>query len=523
MATELWQAWWSGPWLLLLLPLVLRWLPLRGEGRDPAWSWRIDGLVAPVLGLGLAGLFTTTMVHPVADTFPLSASDFDQYCEMVARVADGTAGGYFSPRFTPPAWFPASISQHLGIIDALAVQSLLALAIASGALYLWGWAVHSRTAGVLAALLTAAVAPLVFMVRDLTFYPVLVAGVASMGAGLALCVRSRGVGAAALLGLACAATLLTDVRGVLYAGPVLGLGVLVALARARSPGTAVLRIGALAAPVALSWLVAHQVVSHDTTGLEEQAVRYLEHAVVAAGGEQGWRETVTAADPTLPGFLWGHSSPLALPVTFLRLQQLGQALPAVVRAAPNSQVLRAEYVTPWLLPALVASALVLGGLARRPWRLLALLGGTLPCLLMLYSASSALPQERHLATALLPMPLLFGVFIALAADRQGPVGTWKEGPRRWPWRSALLMAAVMLALWGFPGSWLSPAVRWRRGLVQTEPRVTLQKVLADDVDQPDTCSRTLSHQQQRLPAWPSRLYPSARAILELHRNEPLPR
>jgi hypothetical protein len=509
--------WWSAPWLLLLLPLLVRWLPLRGEPQEQRWRWTIDLPLAAVLGLGLTLCFSAFMVHPLPDTFPVSASDFDHYCEMVARVADGSAHEYYSPRFPPPAWLPASVSPALGIIDGLALQSFLALSLTLASLYLWGLAVHGRAAGIMAAGLAAAVVPLVFLVRDLTFYSVLVAGVAAMGASLALAVRLRGVGACLALGLACGATLLADVRAPIYVGPVVVLGALVALLRGRGWGGRGLRLLVLVAPLLLSWFVAHRVVSPDTTGLEQQAVMYLEHAVREAGGRPDWRQM--AMDEILdgPSFLWGQSSPTALPEAALRLQRLSASLPAALSRAPNAQVLRSEYVVPWGLPALVALLVVVALERRRPWRLVALAGGTLPCLLMLYSVFSALPQERHLASALLPVPLLFGVFLARATQR-GKAGGFGGGPGRWPWRSMLLLLLLALVLLGVPGSWLSPTVRWRRNVVQTEPRATLQAILDGTPRRSDHCTWALTRDAQQ-PGWPSRFYPAARVILDRHRGE----
>ncbi len=514
MLADLWLAWWSGPWILLLLPLALRWLPLRGDGPETRWSWRIDAPATLGLGAGLALLFTAALVTPVADSYPLSASDFDHYCELVARVADGSMADFYSPRLPPPAWLPALLSHSVGVIDGLAIQSWLAVATCLGALYVWGFAVHGRSAGALAALVAGAVVPLAVMVRDLSFYPTLLAGVTCVGAAFAMTVRERGVWPAAALGLACGVTLLCDVRAVLYVAPVFALGLVVAPLRGTHWWGRGLRLLAVVLPVVVSWFVAGWVVSEATTGLEHQVAMYLEQAVRDAGVDPAWREQVLAPVMARPSFVWGHGSILGLPGTALALAGMGSSLPQELVSAPSTELIRREYVNPWLIPGAIAVVVVIVGLARRPWRLLALVGGALPSLAMLYSASTTLPQERHLAPALLPLPLLFGVFLAVVAMR-GPSGEPGAGPVRWPWRGPLLWLAVLLGLLGVYGSWLSPVALWRRGVIQSEPRVTLQAVWDGVPPRDDHCCKTLMRQRD-LPGWPSRLYPEARRVLQVN-------
>ena len=506
---------WAAPWLLLVLPLLLRALPWgRGEA-EWAPSWRIDLPLALVVSVAMAALCSAELSLPLTEYFPISSSDFDQYCELTARVAEGDMIDYRGVRMTAPAWLPAMASRHLGLIDGLALQSFLALVVVCGGLYLWGLALHSRLAGLCAALLVGSVGPMAFLARDLSFYPVVVAGSVALAAAVTASARFRGAWPALLVGLSACGLLLSDVRGVLFAAPLVGLGLLFALVRARTWKGALVRLGLVFFPVLLSWFVAGAVVPQGTTGLERQAVMYADQAVANAGGSPSLlaqQRNTTLHDS---GFVWGHRSIAALPGTFLFLRQLTDRIPAEVRGSEQNQRLRARHLRPWAVPGVVALCLCLTGLGRRPWRLLSLVLSAAPFLAMLWATGQVLPQERHLATALAVLPLIMGVAVAVLAEGAPSLGPRADAPaRRWlPWRRALLLGAVLAGMMGWPPTWLGHWAGWRQGIVQSEPRTMLQQLSRGQSLGDSHCVRALERDMDQ-PWWPSRFYPRAHRVLD---------
>jgi hypothetical protein len=506
------ELWFAGPWLLLLIPLVLRALPWGRPGAPRALSWRLDLPLGLGAGLGVALLSTALLSVHLTEYYPLSAADFDHYCELVARVAAGEALPSPGVRLPPPAWLPAALSGTLGLIDGLALQSFLALVATCGGLYLWGLAVHGRTAGLCAALLVGTVGPVGFLARDISFYPVVVGSSVLLAAAVAASLRFRALWPPLLAGLAAAVTLLADVRGVLFAAPLVGLGLAAALARGRGWRGRSLRVVLLLVPVVASWFVAAAVVPEQTIGLERQAVLYADQAVRDAGGSPHILARQQAETQRHPGFVWGVSAPADLPGTFLFSSRLLQGIPAEVRDSPQNVQHRQRHLMPWALPALLAFAVALSGLARRPWRLAALVLSAAPFASMLWATGQVLPQERHLATGLAVLPLLLGVGVAVLAEgpprRPSGDGGWPP----WPWKRALLLVALLVAMLGAPPSWLDHQAGWRRGIVQSEPRTMLQRVHEGGAGA-ERCSQALGEHRDE-PWWPSRLYPRARMVID---------
>lgn len=511
MTESLGELWFAGPWLLLLIPLALRALPWVRPGAPRPADWRVDLPLGLGAALTAATLSTALLSVHLTEYYPLSAADFDHYCELVARVAAGDALPSPGVRLPPPAWLPAALSGGLGLIDGLALQSFLALVATCGGLYLWGLAVHGRTAGLCAALLAGTVGPVGFLARDLSFYPVVVGSSVLLAAAVAASLRFRVAWPSSLAGLAAAVVLLADVRGVLFAVPLVSLGLVAALVRGRGWRGCGLRVGLLLLPVVASWFVAAAVVPEQTVGLERQAVLYADQGVRDAGGSPGLLASEQAETQRDTGFVWGVAPIRDLPGTFLFSSRLLGRIPPDLRDSPQNRQLRQRHLLPWALPALLAFAVALVGLARRPWRLAALVLCAAPFASMLWATGQVLPQERHLATGLAVLPLLLGVGVAVLAEgAPGAANPGGGGP--WPWRRALLLVGLLVAMLGLPPSWLDHQAGWRRGIVQSEPRTLLQRVFTEGPG-PDHCSQALGERREE-PWWPSRLYPRARMVLD---------
>lgn len=512
---------WAAPWLLLVLPLLLRALPWGRGALERPPAWRVDLPLGAAAAVVVALSSTMFLSHPLTEYFPLSAADFGQYCELVARVAVGDVEQHTGVRMPGPAVLPAALIPWVGLIDGLAIQSFLALVATCGGLYLWGLVLHGRLAGLCTVVLVGGILPLAFLSRDLSFYPVVVASSVVSAAGVASMVRFRGPSSAALTGLAVAVLLLTDVRGVLFAAPLLALSLLFSVVRARAWRFALVRLALVLAPVVASWFVARAVVPSGLTGLQMQAVMYADQAVHNAGEDSGILAPLKARAEREPGFVWGHRSPIELAATFGFLRELTARIPPAVRDSEQNRRMRADHLTPWVLPGMVSLVICVLGLWRQRWRLAALLLCIGPFLSMLWATGQVLPQERHLATGLAVLPLLMGIAVAVLAGAHAGSGGGDSAPapRSHPWRYVLLVGAIAAALCGLPPTWLGHRAGWRRGIVQSEPRTVLQAVHDGGRDGGEHCSEALARGRAD-PHWPSRLYPRARRVLDGSDTQP---
>ncbi len=515
MADKLLGWWLAGPWLLLLLPLLVRVLPRPAPVRQ-AWSWRLDPALALGVALGSALLCNAVMVESTSQYFPLSCSDFEHYCELSARSAEGAMGDFWNTRFPAPSWLPGLLSGPFTLIDGMAIQSFLALMGTAVGLYVWALSLHGSSAAVLAAALLGFVGPLSFMGRDLSFYPVVVSTSTLTAAFVAASFRFRGVMPSLAVGFFGGLCLLSDVRGVLFAGPLLVVGVLIAAVRGRGPRGAGLRLAAVLLPLVASWLLGHATINEKTIGLERQAYLYTDHAIRDAGGPGYWLEGRGESIPE-PTFKWGHSSPLQLPSTYLFLRHVTDSVPVDLAHSEATRDLREGHVIPLLAPGAVGLLLALVAVARRPWRLAALVLTAAPFAMMFQAAAKVLPQERFLATSTPALVLALGIGVALLSEGFPADPEPKAEGLSWrtlPWRRLALLVGIALALGGVIPNWMSGEARWRRSMVQSEPRQTLVDIAAgEQSEKREFCSLVLRRQMDQHAYWPSRLYPRCRAAI----------
>ena len=260
----------AGPWLILVPGLAARLLPSGDDGASP-WRSRVDLPLAVASGAAGGLLLAFGFARRFAVVYPLSASDFGQYCEVVDALVRGEGAGLSTSRSVIAAWLPAALTGSLGLIDALAVSALLGSMVICGAVYLWARTLWSPLAGIATVLLTGAMGPLAVLPRDVSFYPAIIASSALAAAGVAACFRFRGPAPAALAGAGIALGLLVDIRGVLLGAALVGPALIAALARAASPRGAALRAALVLVPLVASWWIARAVLPEHTAGLEGQA------------------------------------------------------------------------------------------------------------------------------------------------------------------------------------------------------------------------------------------------------------
>jgi hypothetical protein len=362
------------------------------------------------------------------------------------------------------ALLPATVlSWPLGVLGGLQAAAVLSVGVTGAALFLWGRALHGRTAGVAAAALALAFGPWVLNTRHLTSYPALGACFALAAAAGAVAARGRTPLALAIGGAGAGLALLADARGLIFALPVLALTLAAAL---RSPLREwPPRLAAVLAPVLVSYGLGALCYSEGAYSLEQQVdVRPLFHRAGMSGPiyEPPWEVP--------DGFVWGRSSPLRIGATLGFLWQQSRIPPPEHDwSGVPSPALRPAVVGSWLPLLSVALALALVGLARRPWRLIALLATGAPFAAALRGAATMVEVEpRFLAHGWTGGALVLGLALAVAVDgllrRPPPPGGSAPSPlplQRVLARAGIVAAVLLLLVTGLLPSWFGPRAGWR--------------------------------------------------------------
>ena len=453
------QAWWA----LFLVPLVLRGLGARrSAARGHIW---LDLLI----GLGLGAVLAWVKLHGVATTiyggsFPWFMSDAIKICSTMEHLQTGATEGIL--RHPGGLIFAAAAAGKVGLAQGLFTSAMGSSALHTGLLYVLGVMLHSRMAGLVAALFSCAVAPLALMPVHLTHYPAATAVyllATTLGVAALL---TRGRMGPLLAGLGAGLALFVDFGGLAIAIPI----VVVGLVRWAKGGRSNLVAGGLglALPIAASWGIAHAVVPPETSRFEVEVhgllresrasvPDWMESGMVRKGipsTTAAWRPPtwVLAALPD-PGrtdgaYLWGHSTPPEMVRSLFRVAQLtrGSVPPDLPPSwsGEDLQTERAQDVEPWLPLYGVAIVLMVLGLRRRPILLLWLLFLFLPYASALGFQVRVRVWLRFLMMPLTPLPLVFGLAWASLA-----LGSPTAHLSRWRWLPGLRSAVVVVATVGF--------------------------------------------------------------------------
>ena len=422
----------------------------------------------------------------------------------MASLRDHSPGTWPLKRSRLPALLAGALSVEHGIFDALILNAVAGTALGAAALHLWGSALAGRVGGAVAVLLSLAMSPLVLQARMLSYYPMLNAGLALCAAGVAVAARTRSPLGLLLAGVGVGAALLSDVRGLVWALPCLGVALTIAVFAAGKPWLRVARVAALALPVALSYPLGAEVFSGATYSLEKQIdVRPLYH--LHGSRAEGFRPPFSYES----NYIWGHSDPLELPET-LRFMVDNATVPQPDDLQMHTpQGLLASQVTPWSRAALVLVPLSFAALIRRPWALWASFGAALPYLVALRSMNGMVEMYPRFLTQALPAVAIAGGVVVAAVWRLVP---WERLGRAGPllgWASATgLFAALVFG--GIPSP-LSPVAGWRMGWA---PVLTEVYWVGQDVRSPtgpnrgspqEYCVRGILEDQEHLGAEWSRL------------------
>ena len=420
-------------WLLIAFLVALRFVPGR---REPEAEWSLPAEVALAVGIGLGfALVGTFWFSPLHLSGSAMTSDLFDFCGATAAMRDHQMADFGRDRSRLAAWLPALLVEGRAIMDGLALSAIVSLGVLGSAVYAWARILHSRFAGWAAILTALAVCT----------------GCAALGC---LAVRTRSVGAFLAAGIGCALALLIDVRGLVWAAPVLVLcaGV-AALTRERRVRLFV----ALLVPIGLSWLGGHQVYTHKTTSLDAQAhpIRlYLEYGVLSPDGPR----PVEPSD--MSRFIWGHSPLVEIPKTLWGLVDDTRTVAPLLRNIERNQTNRQRHLDPWGPVGLMSLVMVGWGLRRHRDRLGALLITSLPFFAVLFHTANLEFRFRFAASGLPVLPVFLG--LGLALWWRIPVETADDsGERRWSGRSFALLAMLGTLVVGPIPNFLAPESDWR--------------------------------------------------------------
>ena len=396
---------------------------------------------------------------------------------------------------------------HLGIIDGLLAGAFVGQGLVGAGLYLWGRALHSRLAGMAAAVLAASLLPVAVLGRTLTFYPVIV-GVLTLSTGMvAVAWRWRGLRTALLGGIGVALALLIDPRGLLWGLSLGGILLVAVLLRGwdrkprRGLTRVVLGLAAVSLPIWLAWTEADRAYPVGTTTLE------------ALGDPvKGWETRIPIrSDPNVPmtpasGYVWGQSPLSHIPDTLRFLRRQSKRTPDEVRLSERTLSAKAHFLTPYMSWAVGGLLLAMVALVRRPGRLLLLLGTAVPFVVVLQGAvDMRYAGLRFLGNGMVCLPLWIGLGIATLAG---------AGARQTPLRTLAVLGLLLTTVLGVLPTDLSPAAAWRKPLNASPGSSLASTERGHNISQnwPQCVVRVVSDQKKGQPQWLHSLPPTTDAV-----------
>ncbi|MDG1480246.1 MAG: hypothetical protein P8R54_11680 [Myxococcota bacterium] len=424
---------------LLLLAVLIRLLPDRPKAPRPPDRWDLVAMLG--LGVGLSLLCDGWLAAFHTSSGALVGSDIMEYCGSVASQRPGGDPDRFSGQRSRLAALPSVLLSEPGIIEGMARSARWSMAAIGAGIYLWGRALHSRLAGTAGVLLAAASAPLVMLVRTVSFYPEITA-VFTLGSALcAAAMRWRRPVDLLLCGVGVGLCFLIDLRGLIWGLAALGPALVVALLAPwrRWP----LRLVVLLLPIWLAWIGGRYAYIPNANPLEGQVD--LIQRIKDKGGEPDFERS----DLPMSEYVWGRTDALRIPNTLHALALQSSLIPDWMEANERSQHEVARSVTPLVAPLAVALLLALLTLRRRPLLAATMLGLLVPYVSSLRSAIT-LGQlyPRYIGSVAPAAAVIAGVALAGIAGRG---------------RMRLAVGAVglLVLILGGIDSALSPLASWR--------------------------------------------------------------
>lgn len=452
---------------LLVVLVVVRWSGIIA--RSGPWKHRVDW-PATLLAAVLGAAWVTRVEGPFwFATFPLTASDFGQYCTALADmpIAKGVNTVASGQRSIVAGAIPRLLADHMGPLSALGGGALLATTVYCGAAFAMARLLHSRLAGACAVAAIGLFAPLVALPRMMTFYPEVAAIAALAAAGAIAALVCRTPQSAAFAGLGAGLLALADVRGWLLLVPGLLVALVGALARGSWPRWA--RVLLLCLPLVLAWTVAARPGVMPWSTLSEQVTAHVQDA-----GERRGLHLPFVHPTKAQSFNFGQGVPEQILPTLRLLQEKRTVAQAF---APTSETQVATACLTGLAGLLLPVGLLAAfALRRAPIRIGALLILSVPGAFAAWEAASLIPHPRQFLIPMLMGPVLVGVAVGALFGNTGAPGTSpaRTGARVLLSGFAHLVIALGLAAvvrYGQAGKPVTTQLRWP-ALVDSEPART---------------------------------------------------
>ncbi len=437
-----------------LLALLARLLARRMVADSP-WDARLDLSLALAGGLIFGVLCALELADGILQSAPVTGADFHDYCGSIGASRGDHDSGWRASRSFAAGALPSLLARRYGVIDGLLLGAFVSQVVLGAGIYIWGRALHSRLAGISAVMVACAVAPLVILGRTLTFYPEIVA-VSVMASGLSvLALRTRKQGALLACGLGAGLVLLMDVRGLIWAPPMLAVGGLAALLqpswRRRAAGLLLLGL-----PLMISNHLAPQVFLPGVPSLERQVESYANDARIFLGERP---EPPPSARPG-QGAVWGRTPLIDLPSSLMRAFKATSGFSALLGSHEENRQERQLHIVPWVGVVGASMLIAVWGLRRRFTMLIGLTVPLLPFISAIYSASWILFRPRYLSMGMAVVPVLIGVSIGVLAH-----GSLRARDLQSHVRPGMALPAAfamfLLLVLGWVPSWYSPQADWR--------------------------------------------------------------
>jgi hypothetical protein len=252
-----------------------------------------------------------------------------------------------------------------------------------------------------------------------------------------------------LAGIGAGLALLWDVRGLYWAAAVIAVAFVAGIVgpptepvplKRRAAGVAV-RLVLLAAPLGVSWWIAHNHTPANAQGLTVQTINFLRDAPGAEGGAWG---------RPYYDFVWGRTSLFDIVPALQEIAALNQT----VGAGVSAHGLGLATVGPWGAPVGVCALAMVWGLRRNLWAILGFWAPAIPFAASLWSALFVNGHPRYLGVGMPCLAVCAGVGLAMMLRGEGGL----VPPR---WRGLLAVGVLGLLVSGVLPGWLSPIAPWR--------------------------------------------------------------
>lgn len=396
------------------MPLAL-WLLTPAPQPDAPPRPALELLLAAALGIGVTLATSQWLFAWHAVGGPHTSIDFTNYCASIAAFNSGVGwegldrAGWHQNRSVLAGALPALLARRIGTIDGLVAGAWAGSALAVGSLYLWGRALHSRAAGVAAAVLAATLPSFSVLTHSTNFYPEMTGGLVFSAAAAAIALRWPGYPAVLLGSVGAGLAFLMDSRGLIWG---LTATCLVALAAVWAPRRRwPLRLGTLALALVVSYGLGRFAYPPNASVLEAQvdARRFY--------WDNGHRDPEYAPPWKRDHqYIWGRTSPLDIPRTLAFLYEQRNYPrpdhpPEVPAPIPNPS-LSPKRLEPFMLlglGGLVTCALVL---IRRPRQLISLAVLAPFAASLLGARDTVEAHPRFVITGTIAIPVVLGVAAA---------------------------------------------------------------------------------------------------------------